>query len=140
MGGQGLPGSGGVPVALLDLTGLRLLVLYSNQLQGTIPDALGEQLQQLTVLNLGNNTLSGTVPRLLTTLKHLTYLTLDTNPQLTGVLPAFNFSQFIKPSSLKSTHYACDMHGDNFTCPLPAGAAMCDHQGDGSKWPPPTCK
>ena len=130
MGNQGLPASGGIPLALLDLTGLQHLGLGHNNLQGTIPDALGKQLHQLTYLDLGQNALTGTVPASLTSLEHLTYIAINRNPHLTGVLPAFNFSQFTG---------ACVMSGDNFTCPLPAGAATCDHW-HGSKHAPPTCK
>ena len=126
-----MPGSGGVPLALLDLTGLQFLSLCCSNLQGTIPDALGQQLHQLTYLNLGTNAFTGSVPSTLTSLKQLTDIGLDINPHLTGVLPAFNFSQFTG---------GCVMFGDNFTCPLPAGAATCDHWIDGSKRPPPTCK
>jgi hypothetical protein len=157
MGNQGLPGSGGIPLALLDLTGLTHLSLAINFLQGSIPSAIGQlqqltylnldanslqgsipsaigQLQQLTVLFLGTNSFTGTVPQELTTLKHLNAIGLDTNPHLTGKLPAFDFSQFTQ---------CCTMFGDPFTCPFPAGANTCvGGPGcySGKPQPPPTCK
>jgi hypothetical protein len=130
MSNQGLPASGGIPLALLDLTGLSGLFLGGSGLQGTIPVAIGTQLQQLTGLDLSSNALSGTVPESLTTLKHLTNLGLNQNPHLSGVLPAFNFSQVT----------CCGMFGDVFTCPLPAGANTCVGGPACGKYLPPTCK
>jgi Leucine-rich repeat (LRR) protein len=130
---QSLPGSGGIPLALLDLTGLTFLDLVNNALQGTIPAAIG-QLQQLTLLGLSGNAFTGTVPQELTTLKHLSFIILDNNPHLTGKLPAFNFSQFTQ---------CCAMDGDPFTCPLPAGTTTCVggalQSPSCTKHPPPTC-
>jgi hypothetical protein len=157
MFGTELPGSAGVPLSLLELTGLTslhlggnsligtvpaaalgrlqqltLLGLEGNNLTGPIPPALG-QLEQLVALALGNNALTGTVPQELLALKKLTLIDIFTIPHLTGRLPAFNFSQFTQ---------CCAMNGDSFTCPLPRGASTCVG-GPGcspNKFPPPTCK
>ena len=126
MGTQGLPASGGIPLTLLDLTGLTLLSLKANSLQSSIPSAIG-QLQQLTWLDLAQCALTGTVPQEMTTLKHLNHIALDSSPHLTGKLPAFNFSQFA----------CCAMGGDSFTCPLPAGANKCVGGGPWGRLPPP---
>jgi hypothetical protein len=128
MSNQGLPGSSGIPLALLDLTGLSSLGLGGNALQLSVPAAIG-QLQQLIALDLDSNAFTGTLPQSLTTLKHLLAIALESN-LFTGTLPAFNFSQLT---------VCCSMSGSNFICPLPAGANTCDHSGQGSV-PPPTCK
>jgi hypothetical protein len=111
----GLPPRGGVPLALLNLTGLVGFSLGGNQLVGTIPSAIG-QLVELTDLSLGTNQLTGSVPTEMTQLTKLSNIRLDTNRDLTGPLPAFNFTQFAK---------CCAMEGDSFKCPLPAGAEKC---------------
>ena len=54
---QGLPGSGGVPLALLELTGLTFLSLHGNQVTGTVPATL-VQLTGLTALGLEDNQLT----------------------------------------------------------------------------------
>jgi hypothetical protein len=60
--------------------------MYSNNMQGSIPEELGD-LEQLTSLVLYHNRLNGTVPQALGGLKQLTYLVLDAN-QLEGTIPA----------------------------------------------------
>jgi hypothetical protein len=115
MGAQGMPPSSGIPLALLDLTGLRLLCLDTNRLVGTIPRAIS-RLPGLRYLDLHANLFTGSVPTELVQLNQLTTIGLNANSQLSGVLPAFNFSQFTG---------RCTMNGDPFTCPLPAGAETC---------------
>jgi hypothetical protein len=124
--------SGGIPKALMDLTGLTFLGLVANQLVGSIPTAIG-QLTGLTDLRLSHNQLTGSVPQELLELKQLTYIGLDSN-SLTGLLPAFNFSQY---------PLCCAMGFNPFTCPLPDGAESCagsSHAGGCSANPAPTCK
>jgi hypothetical protein len=128
-----LPGSAGVPVALLDLTGLTWLGLCCNALSGTIPTELALKLTGLTVLGLGSNALSGTIPpEMALKLAGLTFLALQSNPKLGGALPAFNFSRLAQK--------CCAMAGDPFTCPLPPGAQGCVGGPDCGTGPPPTCK
>jgi hypothetical protein len=131
LGNQGLPPSGGIPLALLDLTGLVLLRLPENQLVGTIPATIAK-LTGLEELVLGSNNFSGTVPKEMLQLTQLKDLRLDTNSNLTGLLPAFNFSQFTE---------CCAMGGDPFTCPLPPGVLKCvgGDNCQGNYRPPPTC-
>jgi serine/threonine protein kinase len=153
MGEQGMP-SGGIPVALMDLTGLTFLSLPGNRLYGSIPSTIGQltkitflqlygsylggsipstigKLTRLTSLNLRSNQFTGSVPTELKQLKQLTSLVLDHN-NLVGPLPPFNFAQYTA---------CCRMQGVPFTCPLPAGAGTCVGGGVscGGKLPPPTC-
>jgi Leucine-rich repeat (LRR) protein len=155
MGQQDMP-SGGLPVALMDLTGLEFLSLPDNQLDGSIPSTIGQltkltflqlygsylggsipstigKLTGLTSLNLRSNNFTGHVPTELKQLKQLTSLILDHN-NLVGPLPPFNFAQYTA---------CCRMQDVSFTCPLPAGAGTCvgggDHNTCGGKLPPPTC-
>jgi Leucine-rich repeat (LRR) protein len=130
MDNSGLP-RGVVPMALLDLTGLKTLQLGGNGLSSTIPSAIG-QLQQLESLILWQNDLHGAIPHELTTLSHLNTI-LFNSKHLTGVLPAFNFSQLA----------TCVMAGPIFTCPLPPGAETCVGNAEipsVGKWPPPHCQ
>jgi hypothetical protein len=68
-----------------NLINLTYLLLYENQLTGTIPTELGN-LINLTYLQLHNNQLTGTIPTELGSLSHLTYLYLYDN-QLIGTIP-----------------------------------------------------
>jgi hypothetical protein len=131
-----VPG-GVIPLALLDLTGLETLAIGGDGLTGTIPAAIG-QLQQLSSLILWVNDLHGTIPHELTTLPKLVDIRFGAGSEnhLTGVLPAFNFSQFTG---------CCVMSSEaGFICPLPAGADKCvggaQCQPGTTKFPPPTCK
>ena len=134
MDNSGLPG-GVIPLALLDLTGLQVLSIGGDGFTGTTPSAIG-QLQQLRQLVLWVNYLHGTIPHELTTLHKLVAIVLQAgnSNHFTGVLPAFNFSQFT----------GCVLNNQNFTCPLPAGADTCVGTVTGDnhshKFPPPSCK
>jgi Leucine-rich repeat (LRR) protein len=157
LGNQGLPPSGGIPLALLDLTGLESFQISNNYLTGSIPSSI-DQLRSLTYFDVSNNKLGGSIPSTIAKLTGLTNirfwnnqltgsvpqemlqlkklifiglgLGLENNSRLTGLLPKFNFSQF--------TDY-CAMSGDTFTCPLPAGAQHCVGGPAGERLPPPTC-
>jgi hypothetical protein len=142
LGNQSLPPSGGIPLALLDLTGLtdlrldtnqltgsissqlaeltglHVLSLHDNQLTGTIPSQLAE-LTALTKLWLGRDLLTGTIPSELAKLTRVTDLELYSN-QLTGAVPSLPFKQYTSNCCL---YY--ERQTNNFTCPLPAGAAEC---------------
>jgi hypothetical protein len=132
MDNSGLPG-GVIPLALLDLTGLQSLSIGGDGLTGTIPSAIG-QLQQLSTLVLWVNGLHGTIPHEVTTLHKLVNIALGgaNGNHFTGVLPAFNFSQFT---------VGCVLDNQDFTCPLPAGADTCLGCPKAHvKSPPPSCK
>jgi Leucine-rich repeat (LRR) protein len=121
---------GTIPLAIAKLSALEELTLWGNKLHGPIPSTIGT-LKELTNLNLGVNQLTGTVPEELVGLKKATCLLLYNNPQLTGILPAFNFSQFRR---------ACSMSADPFVCPLPPGAETCLGSADPHvPRSPPTC-
>ena len=77
--------SGTIPPELGDLTALTELRLNGNQLRGTIPPELGN-LTALTSFNLSGNQLSGTIPPELGHLSALTSLNLSDN-QLSGTVP-----------------------------------------------------
>ncbi len=76
---------GTLPEALGDLTALEQLHLYGNRLQGRIPAALG-RLDSLRGLLLHDNALAGTIPSSLGRLAALEQLHLHNN-QLTGSIP-----------------------------------------------------
>jgi uncharacterized repeat protein (TIGR01451 family) len=79
---QGL--NGNLP-DLSALTALQIIDLSANQLTGTIPTELGNQVT-LTELDLSNNQLTGSIPTELGNLVNLTDLNLSAN-QLTGTIP-----------------------------------------------------
>jgi Leucine-rich repeat (LRR) protein len=122
--------SGPFPTSLLNLTGLTGLSLYGNKLSGTVPTSLGK-LTGLTDLGLYGNQLSGTVPTQLAQLTGLTFLSPNNNPALSGKLPALNFAQYTR---------CCALGGDNFSCPLPPGAASCRGGTLCGTKPSPTCR
>jgi Leucine-rich repeat (LRR) protein len=131
--------SGGIPVVLLELTGLTFLnlggtrlegrltsaigkltgltylSLYDTKLSGSIPSAI-RMLTGLTTLSIGVNQLTGSMPQEMLDLKQLTVLTVNRNPQLRGLLPAFDFAHIKQ---------CCSLTGDVFTCPLPKGVEKC---------------
>jgi Leucine-rich repeat (LRR) protein len=111
-----------MPSQLAELTGLHVLSLHDNQLTGTIPSQLAE-LTGLTKLWLGRDLLTGTIPPQLAKLTRVTDLELYSN-QLTGAVPSLPFKQYRSNCCL---YY--DQHTNNFTCPLPAGAAECKCNG-----------
>lgn len=114
VGKQGLHGK--FPEMLTKLTAMNWFDMAANNLTGTIPESLS-QLTHLNFLALGTNHFSGTIPQSLTKLP-LNDLGIDTNPFLTGHLPAFNFN------SLPS---CCALYDVPFECPLPPEAATCNH-------------
>jgi hypothetical protein len=116
----------------MDLTGLTTLMLTQTELVGSIPTAMGK-LVELTYLDLNSNQLTGTVPNELTRLDKLSTFGLQNNPQLTGLLPAFDFANITG---------CCRMDQDVFTCPLPSGADKCVGGtlcGGAKIYPAPTC-
>lgn len=78
--------SGSLPTALGNLSQLQSLYLYRNNLTGSIPSQLGN-LQSLGVLSLGENRLSGSIPTTLGNLSKLVLLDLRVN-LLTGSIPS----------------------------------------------------
>jgi Leucine-rich repeat (LRR) protein len=156
LSGQGLPPQGGFPGAFLGLSALDYLGLANNLLEGSIPSYINKlgrltclevnnnrftgsipatlaELTDLTWLGLGVNRFTGTVPQALTKLHDLRFLRLVGNINLTGVLPALNFSQFDQ---------CCDLSGEVFTCPLPPDVNKCvgGHESWCERLEPPTCR
>ncbi|KAJ1274665.1 hypothetical protein BS78_05G079100 [Paspalum vaginatum] len=101
--------------SLTNCTMLHLISLASNQLEGPVPNSLGNLSSQLHVLYLGKNKLSGGFPAGIANLPNLYALALNDN-QFTGELPEWlgtlkslqimsvprnNFTGFI-PSSLSN--------------------------------------
>ncbi|XP_073266268.1 uncharacterized protein [Populus alba] len=70
----------------VDFENLKILDLSNNMLTGVIPTSLGK-LQHLERLNLANNILTGSIPDNLTALQSLIFLDLTSNA-LTGSIPA----------------------------------------------------
>ena len=68
------------------LSNLRWLYLFQNQLTGSIPGELGD-LSNLTRLHLDENELTGDIPASLGNLKGLQELFLGKNPDLEGCVP-----------------------------------------------------
>jgi hypothetical protein len=136
MQGQHLPPDHGVPIALLDLTGMQFFNLNSNYLVGTIHSAMA-QLQDLVGIEFGANVFTGSIPTELIQLKKLNYLSLDHNDDLGGILPAFNFSQFTQCCALEPHTPGREV----FTCPLPPGAALCTGGAakECDRYPAPVC-
>ncbi|MGD2077820.1 MAG: hypothetical protein PVH18_05530, partial [Chloroflexota bacterium] len=77
---------GPLPVALADLSQLRLLDLHNNRISGPIPAEIG-QLANLELLELSWNRLDGSIPAELAALSQLQRLSLTDN-HLSGPIPA----------------------------------------------------
>ena len=81
---------GTIPTSLSELTLLERLQLTSNELVGTIPSELGlmntNGNNNLVVLGLGRNDLTGTLPQEISSLGGLTTIGLE-RTQLTGTIP-----------------------------------------------------
>lgn len=128
LGKQGLQ-SDHFPESLLNLTGMVWFDMAANSLGGTIPESISK-LSKLGFLALGTNRFSGTIPQSLAlALPGLTDLGIDTNPRLTGTLPAFDFNRLTS---------CCALYGVSFECPLPPGAVNCSHCNY-HPVPPPAC-
>ncbi|KAF2939641.1 hypothetical protein DAI22_03g210900 [Oryza sativa Japonica Group] len=69
--------------ALRNCRSLQKLILSSNQLQGVLPDSVGDLSENLQYLLLGGNKLSGIVPSSIGNLQGLTWLGLEIN-EFTG--------------------------------------------------------
>eukprot|EP00750_Incisomonas_marina_P021586 INCI4569.1.p1 GENE.INCI4569.1~~INCI4569.1.p1 ORF type:complete len:237 (-),score=24.19 INCI4569.1:47-757(-) len=128
LGKQGLQ-SDHFPESLLNLTGMVWFDMAANSLGGTIPESISK-LSKLGFLALGTNRFSGTIPQALAlALPGLTDLGIDTNPRLTGTLPALDFNRLTS---------CCAVYGVPFECPLPPGAENCSHCNY-HPVPPPAC-
>ncbi|KAK4754760.1 hypothetical protein SAY87_008517 [Trapa incisa] len=77
--------SGGIPVELANITGLKLLYLFQNELTGRIPDVL-TSLKNLTKLDLSINNLTGPIPLGFQYMSKLIMLQLFHN-SLSGTIP-----------------------------------------------------
>jgi len=79
--------SGSIPNSIWNnLLKLRVLYLSSNRLNGTIPSTIGN-LVELDVLTLANNQISGTIPSTIGNLKWLALINFN-YLQLTGIIPS----------------------------------------------------
>lgn len=109
------------------------LNLGGLSLNGSIPNNTLGALTALTVLELSNNFLSGSIPYDIFNLRNLMHLGLANN-RLTGILPQWiNLYQLLKldlsenllsgalPNSLGNLRSlnVLDLHGNNFTGPMP---------------------
>ncbi len=77
--------NGTIPNELGNLTELEEIYMSKNNLEGSVPSTLGN-LSQLVSLYLEENSLTGAIPSELGNLSHLTYLMLNNN-HLTGSIP-----------------------------------------------------
>ena len=93
------------------MTSLVALFLENNNIQGTIPPALGNLSRTLLQLELDHNLLTGTIPADLGNLVNLETLHLDDN-HLRGSIPD-SISNLTNVVSLK-------MHSNNLTGLIPA--------------------
>ncbi|THG05590.1 hypothetical protein TEA_011699 [Camellia sinensis var. sinensis] len=77
--------SGTIPTEIGQLTNLRFLYVFGNQIGGSIPQEIG-LLNSLNELALSNNNLTGSIPSSIGNLGNLTFLYLYNNP-LSGSIP-----------------------------------------------------
>jgi len=86
--------TGNIPSSLASLSNLQQLVLGGNRFNGAIPNAIGQSMPQLTVLNVEACQLGGSpIPASFANLGNLTVLRMGNNPDMESVeLPSFLFA------------------------------------------------
>ncbi|KAM3345386.1 hypothetical protein P3S68_025095 [Capsicum galapagoense] len=77
---------GSIPTQIGEVHGIRSISLSGNKIHGPIPESLCQAANVLQVLDLSNNSMSGTIRRNLSNFKSLIYLNLGEN-KLTGSVP-----------------------------------------------------
>ncbi|PHT49103.1 hypothetical protein CQW23_13311 [Capsicum baccatum] len=110
--------SGAIPYWLFNLPalsigevhGIRSISLSGNKIHGPIPESLCQAANVLQVLDLSNNSMSGTIRRNLANCKSLIYLNLGQN-KLTGTVPK-------ELERVTSLHYL-DLNGNEFEGSFP---------------------
>ncbi|KAG0630232.1 hypothetical protein M758_1G163800 [Ceratodon purpureus] len=92
-----------MPPAFSNFTSLRVLNLRNNSITGSIPESFGK-LKNLRILDMANNKLEGSIPESFSNLTSMYYLDLSNN-QLSGRVPEgallrFNISSYLGNADL----------------------------------------
>ncbi|KAH7295034.1 hypothetical protein KP509_27G029700 [Ceratopteris richardii] len=112
------PIHGSLPSYISRWTQLRELNLANSYYAGPIPADLGKTLFNVSVINLSNNKLQGTIPPSLENMQHISYLNLSQN-LLTGAVP---FSERF----LQKLGNRLDLHGNPALCIDAASISFSD--------------
>ena len=108
---------------------LTTLSLGAAGLTGTISDSIGQMTALEEIWIFGNPLLIGSIPASIGNLKHLTNLRLFNN-SLGGLVPPLPFETYRSD---------CDLSGNRFACPLPAGAGACGNGAPVCSWNSTNC-
>ena len=106
---------GNLPTQITKLTKIKVFMMQSNKLTGSIPTLVGT-LQNLTQLILNRNNLKGQIPSELQNLTQLETLHLHHN-QLTGIAPKITLTDV--------TSYITDCGFPNYALPKPLTCDSC---------------
>jgi hypothetical protein len=134
--------NGSIPSEIGLFSSLTALHLGWNELKGSIPPNIGS-LSALTYLALNRNHIGGSIPSQIKSLSALKYFDMYHN-RLSGVIPPLPFAQYTAGCCLNVSGVDPEGNHDHpehnhFSCPLPPGAATCNHRSGGKLSPVLTC-
>ncbi|KAJ4956477.1 hypothetical protein NE237_013260 [Protea cynaroides] len=114
--------SGAIPLAVYDISSLKVFIVKENQIQGSLPPNLGFRLSNLAWLSIAENQIDGLIPISMSKLKlaihfgglsKLTVLSLSTNHFRSGEADDLSFINTMTNCTNLTTLELCTNHFGN---------------------------